>query len=439
MRQAFELNKVDIQGLAASGYGHLDYAAYVLLRVEDPGRVKGWLLAHIPEITRATGLQSDSTHLNLAVTAGGLPRLGLSGEALRRFPIAFQEGMVAPHRSRALGDTVDALRQWRWGTAETAVPDLLLLVYGSDEAALLGRLAHLLNDESGLQVLAVLRTDYRLGNTEHFGFADGIGQPAIEGFEEQYLSQLRRTGHAVSLMPGEFLLGYTNELGTITEEANAFGRNGTYLVFRQMEQHVDEFWKYFWGEARGDESAAIRLAAKAIGRWRSGAPLTLTPDEDDTSLCNADDFSYADDDPDGFRCPIGAHIRRANPRDSLEKNLEDAMRRTRRRRLLRRGRSYTADDGSGERGLHFICLCGDIERQFEFVQQTWIDNPAFAGLLGETDPLTGTRPDSGLGRFTIQRDPVRTRLAGLPRFVAVRGGGYFFLPGVQALKDLAGM
>src|ERR1035438_132502 len=179
MRQAFQLKKEDIQGLAASGYGHLDYAAYVLLSVVDPARVKGWLSARKEEITRATGLQLVSTHLNLAVTAAGLSRLGLSGEGLRQFPIAFQEGMVAPHRSRALGDTADALRQWRWGTAETAVPDLVLLVYGSDEAALLGRLAHLLDDGSGLQVLAILRTDNRLVNTEHFGFADGIGQPAI--------------------------------------------------------------------------------------------------------------------------------------------------------------------------------------------------------------------------------------------------------------------
>jgi len=114
------------------------------------------------------------------------------------------------------------------------------------------------------------------------------------------------------------------------------------------------------------------------------------------------------------------------------------MQRTRRRRLLRRGRSYGVGTDSSKLGLHFICLCGDLERQFEFVQQTWINNPAFAGLQGEADPLTGGRHYPDLGNFTIQKDPVRRRLKGLSRFVTVRGGAYFFLPGINALKGLAG-
>jgi deferrochelatase/peroxidase EfeB len=141
---------------------------------------------------------------------------------------------------------------------------------------------------------------------------------------------------------------------------------------------------------------------------------------------------------------MGSHIRRANPRDALGPDSATALNSANRHRILRRGRSYghrldnpMVNDG-GERGLHFICLNSDIERQFEFVQQTWINNPVFGGLDGEVDPLVGNLP-KGDCIFTVQGQPLRTRVHGLSRFVTVKGGAYFFLPSMRALKYLASL
>jgi deferrochelatase/peroxidase EfeB len=117
------------------------------------------------------------------------------------------------------------------------------------------------------------------------------------------------------------------------------------------------------------------------------------------------------------------------------------VQRVARHRLLRRGRSYGPRiaeplvDDKAERGLHFICLCADIERQFEFVQQTWINNPVFGQLVGEVDPLVGSQT-AGDAVFTIQREPVRRRLRDVKCFVTLRGGAYFFLPSIKALRWL---
>jgi deferrochelatase/peroxidase EfeB len=169
----------------------------------------------------------------------------------------------------------------------------------------------------------------------------------------------------------------------------------------------------------------------------------LTPNRDDPALASSNDFLYADQDPHGFACPIGAHIRRTNPRDSLVPR-KDSLTVSNRHSILRRGRSYGAplqrfstesDDGT-ERGLLFVCANANIARQFEFVQQTWVNSPKFGGLYDDRDPLLGSHGAEG-GTLTIPERPVRRRLTGLPRFTTVRGGGYFFLPGIRALRFLA--
>jgi Dyp-type peroxidase family len=200
------------------------------------------------------------------------------------------------------------------------------------------------------------------------------------------------------------------------------------------------------GDNGADPERRQRVAAELVGRWPSGAPLVLAPEHDDPSLHHNNDFGYHEVDQDGIHCPLGAHIRRANPRDSSEKHPVEALRSRNNHRLLRRGRPYglpiadsprsDAENEAAERGLLFLCLNGDIERQFEFVQHSWLNNPEFAGLAGEVDPLVGD-PGPGGGRFTEQREPVRHRLHGLSRFVAVKGGAYFFMPGLPALRYLA--
>jgi deferrochelatase/peroxidase EfeB len=182
-----------------------------------------------------------------------------------------------------------------------------------------------------------------------------------------------------------------------------------------------------------------------IGRWKSGASLVSAPDADPGTTAG-NDFGYHDDDPDGLRCPVGAHVRRANPRDGRDDDPARTLRSTKNHRILRRGRPYGpplpegADPGPDdpERGLVFMCLNTDIERQFEFVQHTWLNNPVFAGLEGEVDPVVGPQPVGG-GRFTVPQDPVRHRAEGLPRFVTTRGGAYLFLPSVRALTYLASL
>ncbi|MGH2579084.1 MAG: Dyp-type peroxidase, partial [Actinomycetota bacterium] len=167
---------------------------------------------------------------------------------------------------------------------------------------------------------------------------------------------------------------------------------------------------------------------------------------DNPDLSKSNNFGYHQLDQDGISCPLGSHIRRANPRDSSKKHPDDALRSANNHRLLRRGRPYglpiadpprrPGEEEAAERGLVFLCLNGDIERQFEFVQHTWLNNPEFAGLCSEVDPLVGD-PGPGGGHFTEQREPVRRRLGGLSRFVTVKGGAYFFMPGVPALRYLA--
>jgi deferrochelatase/peroxidase EfeB len=145
-------------------------------------------------------------------------------------------------------------------------------------------------------------------------------------------------------------------------------------------------------------------------------------------------------------------VRRSNPRDSLDPSpgSAESVAVGKRHRLLRRGRKYgsplaqaealAAASGpeQDERGLHFICLNANIARQFEFVQHTWINNPRFAGLYDEPDPLVAAAGARGR-TFTMPADPVRRRVTGLPSFVSVRGGAYFFLPGLRALRYLAGL
>jgi Dyp-type peroxidase family len=242
------------------------------------------------------------------------------------------------------------------------------------------------------------------------------------------------------VQPGEFVLGYPNEHGQRTNDPQL--RNGSYLVVRQLRQDVDAFWSFAEEASRGtdgrsDERARQRLAAKMVGRWPSGAPLALASEADDPSLGDENDFGYQHTDPRGLACPLGSHVRRVNPRDSLDPSpgTEASLAINRRHRLVRRGRGYGSSD-AGEQGLYFMCLNADLARQYEFVQHTWVNNPTFNGLHEEPDPLVGARTGKS-SVFTTPARPLRRRYAELPQFVHVRGGAYFFLPGIRALRVLA--
>jgi Dyp-type peroxidase family len=230
---------------------------------------------------------------------------------------------------------------------------------------------------------------------------------------------------------GEFLLGHPDELGHVPMPLPAeLGRNGTYAVYRKLRQEVAVFRDYL----RADRNGPL-LAAKLMGRWPSGAPLAITGEEDDRELAadraRNNDFDYTDD-PIGYRCPRGAHVRRAHPRSATISG--------RRHLLMRRGLPYgypLADgapaDENADRGLIGMFLNASIERQYEFVQRNWINDPRFDGLRNDRDPIAG----SGERDFTWQRRPLPVRCTGLPRFISVRGGEYFFLPSITAMRFLS--
>jgi Dyp-type peroxidase family len=269
--------------------------------------------------------------------------------------------------------------------------------------------------------------------TEPFGFRDGISHPAIEGSGIPGTNPQERP-----LRAGEFVLGYRDELGGVQRtEPEILGRNGTYVVFRKLHQRVAAFRQYLKANSSKVEEEEL-LAAKMMGRWRSGAPLALCPFHDNAEL-GADprrnnDFLFEADDPAGFKTPGGSHIRRCNPRDAAIAGV------ARIHRMIRRGTAYgpplpegiMVDDGA-DRGLMFAFVGANLGRQFEFVQSQWINDGVFFGAGTDRDPIAGSHEVS----FTLPRKPVRKRLQGIPKFVVTRGGEYCFMPGLRALRWLA--
>ncbi len=466
-----DLAVADMQGLIVSSFSNLPSAAYTLYELVDPTLARAWLAALVPAITTAERKQ-DTLSVNIAFTARALERLGLADDAIETFPHAFRDGMASARRSRILGDVgASHPTHWAWG-GPTKPIDLVLLLYGADaalvEAEVERRRAEAI--EAGLRIIDVLAAERQPDSREHFGFNDGVGQPAIRGTRAE-LRQKRLTGHVTPLEAGEVILGYRDEYGrpapspdvaagsdtesvlspsTVAGRRN-LGYDGSFLVFRQMAQDVAAFWAFVEKAAGArtgrEETTPDRLAAKMVGRWPSGAAMVGNPTDPHAgtpTLVRENEFEYATEDPFGLQVPIGSHIRRANPRDSLEPDAATSKRSVRRHRLMRRGRIYgdriadrTVDDGKA-RGLYFICLNSDLERQFEFVQQTWINNRVFGGQFLETDPLVGSQAETG-GLMTIPDDPIRWRIHALPEFVTVVGGAYFFLPGIAAIRYLANL
>ncbi|MEU7135113.1 peroxidase [Streptomyces sp. NPDC046261] len=465
----------DIQGIVARGYSGLTSACFLMLAITEPAAARTALGRAAARVTDGTAEPPDAA-VNLALTADGLRGLGPVTPDLDGFSEEFVSGMTDPNRSRFLGDVADnAPAHWRWGGPATPPVHVMLMLYARDEERLARLEAELREDllaTGGLTEVVRLATA-TLTDREPFGFRDGISQPLVEGLPKTSRVVAAREGGAAAgdvVKAGEFLLGYPNEYGLLTDRpvlsapddpagllprtqgGADLGRNGSYVVFRQLHQDVEGFWSYLDAATRrpdGTADAAARdaLAARMVGRWPSGAPLVHAPRQDDPRLADDNDFGYFATDPAGLRCPLGAHIRRAHPRDSLDPRpgSADSVAIGRRHRILRRGRAYgpyaaaqrpgaAAGDGA-ESGLHFLCLNANISRQFEFIQHTWLNNPTFNGLHDAPDPLVAPRHDHRR-TFTEQGRPLRTRHLDLPRFVSVQGGAYFFLPGLRALRYL---
>lgn len=488
MNESVELH--DVQGIIIKGYDKLKAAVFLLLEITDSTKAKQWITSQLPLITHAaTSTQAIDTAVQIALTFTGAVALKVPVEGLKTFPPEFIEGMVTEHRSRMLGDLEDsAPDKWKWGGTEKEFNSihLLLMLYATDDTTLEHLYTEQKNklDAAGLSIVYKLDTSKLPNDKEHFGFRDGIAQPVMRGVNHN------SDNEANLINPGEFIFGYQNEYEkymfspTISPEhdpANILaadmnnpklkdlGRNGSMLVFRQLEQNVKAFWNMADKAAQerttqDEPTTAEYIASKMLGRWPNGSPLTKCPMQPDASKETFDNFGYAKNDYDGMKCPIGAHIRRANPRDNFlrdstgdkEKDMEKSMKFMKRFRIIRRGRSYgeplvasmepkdilQATEDNKERGLYFLCFNSNIGRQFELIQQTWINNPKFAGLYEDPDPMIGYPGIMGEGAtttFTEQASPVRKQVKGITRFVNVKGGGYFFMPGLNALKYISSL
>jgi Dyp-type peroxidase family len=465
----------DIQGFILKGYGKMRATRYYLLRVEDNNLAKKWLDKICNEISDGNH-KPETTCLNIAFTHPGLEALGLAPETLRNFAREFREGMATPHRNRLLGDEgSNHPDEWRWGgnakgdRCDEKNIHILLMVFAIEPAVLNAFCKELETDflAQGLSIVTPLDGQLLEDNKVHLGFRDGISQPVIEGTHMEGPKEN-------TVATGEFLLGYKNEYGVYPDTPfvtvkqgdlsllpldaggsglKDLGNNGSYLVFRQMEERVDLFWSYINektknqdGQINIDES--IKLAAKMIGRWPSGAPMALYPDADPGGMNNENNFGYTED-KSGLKCPFGSHLRRNNPRDAFEDNsAKRSIKLTKKHRIIRRGRSYgeplvsspTDHKPVGEIGLHFMCFNADIAGQFEFIQHTWANFPRFQNLYNDPDPIIGVQELNGEDiqqNFTVQAEPINKCVMDLQRFVTVRGGAYFFFPSIAAIKYLS--
>jgi Dyp-type peroxidase family len=413
--------------------------AYILLRVDDRRAGRELLRRLSPVLSNATRPADPSaqTWVSVALTFQGLKALGVPQASLDSFPVAFQQGMAA--RAAKLGDVgEDAPERWETPLGSPDVHIAISAISPDTETleAALAPARAVLKTLPGVE--AIWRQDCHVPADlrNPFGFRDGISNPGIEG------SGLPGTNpQEPPLKAGEFLLGYPNEVGELPHmpTPEVLGRNGAYLAMVKYHTRVAAFRQYLHGSA-ATAAEQDRLAAKIVGRWPSGAPRGLAPERDDPELGadrrRNDDFLYAADDARGLKCPMGSHARRMNPRDA------EIIGVARIHRVLRRGTAYgpmlpegVLEDDGVDRGIVFVFVGADLERQFEFVKSEWVNDGMFIASKGEKDPMIG--PNDGTGQFTIPREPIRQRLKGMPAFVTNRGGEYFFAPGLRALRWLA--
>lgn len=443
-----KLKLEEIQGVLLSGYKSLEHCNYLLLQIQEPKDFRGFLKSLNFQDTKS---RPEQICHNIAFTQSGLKKLGVEVTAKNGFSIDFIEGMDSEHKSRLLGDHgTSEPGHWEWGNSKHPV-DCLLMVFTATEDKLADETKSLIASKSkyGFELVSTIESK-PLGGKEHFGFQDGISQPKVKGFPPHKINE-----DINSLNPGEFILGYENSYDVKPLSPRIgdfdFGSDGTYLVMRQLEQDTTKFWRSMMEYAEQKKEQAVKIASKIVGRWPNGNPLTLFEEEGvSVSREEQNDFGFYKEDYHGFKCPFGSHIRRTNPRDGLDDQPEQSMDMINKHRIMRRGRPYgpplvpdlnidqliEAEDDN-KRGLVFICLNTDISRQFDFIQGHWVNNKKFNGFYNDVDPLMGSTTDEKGIEFEMQARPYRKRLMGVPEFVKVIGGAYFFLPSMSSIAYLS--
>ncbi len=463
MSPQLELN--DLQGNTVFGY-RFPHARFVFARVDRAESGRGFLRSILDDITTSARWEGGPgrsgkpvSTLNVAINHPGLVALEVPARSLASFPGAFQQGMKA---RATLNHDTGCSDPGRWDEVwRTGAVHLLLSIYGRDLGALeerTSRIEQAVDASGGVALVGrqdggLFFIDGEYTQREHFGYRDGFGNPDVAGTGtagRPGRGKLAADGSWLPLAAGEFILGQPDEADEtpVAPVPVQLARNGTFMVYRKLHQNVASFRRYLDEQGRLYAGGPELLAAKFVGRWRDGTPLERSPDRADPALvgdpARNNDFRYALD-PEGVRCPLSSHIRRGNPRDA--DGFGGTI--TNRHRIIRRGVPYGSwipegqpGDDDGEHGVIVIALNASIERQFEFVQQQWMNygNDFLQG--NDRDLLIGNhRPQD---KMVIQGDPARPDTlkrpflcTGLPQFVETRGGDYFFVPGINALRHIA--
>ncbi len=419
------------------------FGTHILMHIEHARSGREFLRRLAPHVASAADWwNSTDAWIAVAISYSGLGALGVPKESLQSFPEAFRVGMAA--RADILLDRGENdPKNWDepFGSGQI---HLGITVFSDSEEKWRHTMELARQQYHGFSGITVLHTqDFvaQPGDLNPLGYKDSIGQPAIEGSGVDPLP-----GQGRPIKAGEFILGYPGEAGMPLPmpEPDVLGRNGTFLGIRKYQSRVGTFNRFLRDNAQAEEEREL-LAAKLVGRWRSGAPLTHAPVEDDSALGQDpqrnNDFDYAND-PDGKQAPFGCHMRRMNPRDTKMPVLTDVNI----HRIIRRSTTYgvpydpnalSEHDDEVSHGLYFIFFSAKAMATLEFLQREWINSGNFTGLGEERDPIVGLQEEGAT--FTIPKDPVRRRIHGIQSFNVLRGGEYMFMPSLSALKWLGNL
>jgi deferrochelatase/peroxidase EfeB len=426
----------------------MDCAAFFLLRVENAPFARR-TLGNLPITAGTLWDEKPDFCINVGLTFAGLTALGLAAASRASFPQEFVSDAFG--RCAEVGDIGScSADHWDYELGKPGLHAMLLLFAQSDQIrdAQTALLRQRFTD-GGWSEIAMLPGDVLPGSKAHFGYRDGFSQPTIDcGLGNPFPDT------QPIAPPGEFLLGYPSQFDQFTYPLpvpDELGRNGSFMVLRILEQDCTAFDTLL---AQSQERYGIEgelLAAKIVGRWRNGTPLTLSPDSDSPTqplaLSELNQYDYAPtdahggvyDDRRGYRCPIGSHMRRANPRGATVAGNGGS-----RHRIIRRGVPYGPpydpshpNDGI-ERGLLGLFIGVSIKDQFEFLMSEWINGSAFAPRIdGTTDPILGNSAE-GQNKFVIPRENAApVVISDFPRLVTTRGSAYTFLPSLTGIRFIA--
>jgi deferrochelatase/peroxidase EfeB len=442
LRNCIAVDLDDIQATILRHRPEPYFGTHVFLHINDAHGGREFLRRLAPHIgSAADWWKAGDAWIAVAISYPGLVALGVPEESLRSFPESFRAGMAA--RMEKLRDYgANDPKNWErpFGSGQIHIQVSIVSPTEDKWRRTMETARRQYQGFSGATVLLIQDFGAQPGSLNSLGYKDGIGQPAIEGSGVEPLP-----GQGRPIKAGEFILGYPGEAGVplAMPQPDTLGRNGAYVGLRKYQSRVGAFNRFLRENGQTDEEREL-LAAKLVGRWRSGAPLTLAPTKDDAALGEDpqrnNDFTYAND-PQGKQAPLGCHMRRMNPRDTKMPVLTDVNI----HRIIRRSTTYGAPydpnaisehDDEVARGIYFLFISAKAMNTLEFLQQEWINDGTFMNLGNERDPLVGLQEDGPT--FTIPKEPVRRRIHGIETFNVLRGGEYLFMPSLSALKWLAG-